>query len=112
MTNEAAQLRQTLSSQLIAALAADFASDGPDAVKRLREKDPSAYLRAVTAVTADVPSTEATWSELTDDELVAALADVRNARSAGEGIAGGARSAAECEQTCPLSPVPETEAVP
>lgn len=112
MIEETVQLREALSRQLIAVLAADFASKGKEAVERLREKDPSAYLRAVTAVTADMPFAETPWSKLTDDELAAALADVQKARSLGEGAEGGTGAAPERQHARPLSPVPETEAIP
>lgn len=112
MTDETAHLRAALSRQLIAVLAADFDREGAEAVKRLREKDPSAYLRAIAAATADTPLVETPWSEFTDAKLAAALADVQKALSAGESSEGGTGEAAECEQAGQLSPLRETKAVP
>jgi hypothetical protein len=111
MTDETAHLRQALARQLIAALAADFDRKGKEAVERLREKDPSAYLRAVMAATADTPSTETPWSAFTDAKLAAALAAVENALSLTRSALGGAGAAPEREQAGALPPLPETESV-
>jgi hypothetical protein len=111
MTDETAQLRQTLSRQYIAVLSADFESFGEEAVKRLREKDPSAYLRAIAAATADVPFAETTWSEFTDADLLAALAAVEKALRIAEGADRGVGAASEREQARALPTVPEAETV-
>lgn len=112
MTDETARLRKALSAQLTAVIAADFEQKGAEAVERLREKDPSAYLRAVIGLTADAPSPEETWDQMTDEQLKAAMAFVRDAISAREHADRGAGAPPEREQARPLSPLPEAEAVP
>ena len=111
MTDETARLRNTLSAQIVAVLAADFEREGADVVKRLREKDPTAYLRAVTAVTADTPPIESSWSDITDAELAATLAYVRKTLSAREDPVGGTRTPSERKQTGALSSIRKAEIV-
>lgn len=111
MTDETARLRKSLSSQIVAVIAADFERKGAEAVERLREKDPSAYLRAVIGLTADTPPPEETWDQMTDEQLKAAMAFVRDAIGARENADRRAGTPPQCEQAGPLPPVPEAETV-
>jgi hypothetical protein len=111
MTGGTARLRQFLQHQLVAALAADFEAGGAEAVKRLREKDPAGYLRAVAAAAADVQSLDTAWSELTDADIAAAIAAIREVVGAGARDDGGAGAQAKGEQTPALPALPETETV-
>jgi hypothetical protein len=90
MIGETERKRHELQSLLVAALVADFEAFGCEAVKRLREKDPGAYLRAVAAAATDAQPGDTTWSELSDAELSAAIAVLREAAGARVNDAGGA----------------------
>jgi hypothetical protein len=72
--------RNRLGEHFIATLCADFEAHGADVVARLREDDPAVYLRVVAQI---VPQTvlmqEAKLDDLSDDELAAYLAAVRQA---------------------------------
>jgi DNA-binding MurR/RpiR family transcriptional regulator len=111
MSDNAARLRKALADQFTTALAADFAADGAEAVRRLREKDPSAYVRAVLSVTADAAAVATTWTSLSDDDIAVAIDAIREARRARDGASGGEGSAAGGEPIVPLSPLREAEGV-
>jgi hypothetical protein len=111
MSDETARLRRALAAQLVAVVAADFERKGAEAVERLREKDPSAYLRTVTGVTADAQPSETTGNKISDEQLKAAMAFFGDAIRAREGADRGTGTPPECEQTGELPPVPEADAV-
>lgn len=68
--------RTRLLDALAEALADDFEAHGPVAIEALREKNPAAYLRLVADIMPEAPPRDA-LDGMTDDELEAALADVR-----------------------------------
>jgi hypothetical protein len=106
MTGEAARLRQSLNHQLVAALAADFEAGGAEAVKRLREKDPAGYLRAIAAAAADAQPLDTAWSGLTDADVASGLTILREVIRARAGDDGRAGSQAGHEPARTLPPVP------
>lgn len=76
--------RNKLGEHFIAALCADFEAHGARVIARVREEEPGVYLRVIARV---VPPSmmalhESVVSELSDEELAAYLAAVREALTA------------------------------
>jgi hypothetical protein len=100
--------RNKLGEHFIAALCVDFEEHGASVIERVREDDPAVYLRVVAQI---VPQTvlvsDARLDDLTDDELAAYLAAVREALRVREGAIGAQGVAMQSEQDSRLLAVPD-----
>jgi hypothetical protein len=79
--------RNKLGEQFIAALCADFEAHGVRVIERVREEEPSVYLRVIARIVppALLVQHESAVSTLSDEELALYLAAVREALAARDG---------------------------
>lgn len=80
--------RDRLRNNFLAALADDFKAHGVDAIKDMREKDPSGYIRAIASLMPkemDITHQVDPMEQLTDEQLQR-IVDAANRIVGGEGI--------------------------
>jgi hypothetical protein len=70
--------RNKLQTKFFYALSDDFERHGVNAIKRMREEDPSSYVRTVASLMPKEFEVKRPLEELTDDELLAAVGALRS----------------------------------
>ena len=104
--------RNRLNERFLDALCEDFDAHGVGVIEKVRLTNPAVYLRVVARlVPAHVLVQEARLDVLTDDELAAYLAFVRQALGVRDGAGGRGEAADSCEQVEILPPVSEAEVI-
>ncbi|MEQ1863768.1 MAG: DUF5681 domain-containing protein [Micropepsaceae bacterium] len=105
--------RNRLNERFLDALCEDFDAHGVSVIETVRKTNPAVYLRVVARlVPAHVLVQEARLDVLTDDELSAYLAVVRQALDVQGGAGGRGEAQDPCQQVEILPPVSEAEIVP
>lgn len=105
--------RNRLGEGFIAALQDDFAKHGVVVIEKVREENPTAYLRVIMGVVPkSLFAAETSMGELSDDEIAACLLVVREALRVRNVIDGGTKTPAGSEPAQLLPPVSEAEVVP
>lgn len=78
--------RNSITKKFLEVLAKDFDKNGESAIVQMRETDPSSYVRAVASLLPKEFIIERPLDGLSDDELSAAIADLRARISAIDGV--------------------------
>jgi hypothetical protein len=105
--------RNKLGEGFVAALQDDFAKHGAVVIEKVREENPTAYLRVIMGVVPkSLLAAETSMSELNDDEIAACLFVVRQALSVRKLTDGGAEAPEGGEPAQLLPPLSEAEIVP
>lgn len=89
--------RNRVTKKFLEVLADDFELHGKQAIENARTVDPMGYVRTVATLLPKEFVIERPLEGLSDDELAAAIADIRARLSAVEGAGDGAADAAESE---------------
>lgn len=76
--------RSKLQENFLAVLADDFAAEGPEAVRRMREETPAAYVKAIASLMPKTLEIERPLTDLSDDELISAVDSLRSFLAAQE----------------------------
>lgn len=103
--------RGKLTEAFLAALAQDFNENGIEAIAAAREKDPMGYVKTVASLCPRELDIKTPLQELTDDEVVAAIDDLRNLIDRAESsraTSGGSETAEQPADAVLVSPVSET----
>ena len=82
--------RQKLQTDFLKVLADDFSEHGKEAVVRMREERPHEYVKAVASLMPRQLEIERPLQDLTDDDLIAAVAALQSfltPKGVGEGVA-------------------------
>jgi hypothetical protein len=88
--------RNKLQADLLCALAEDFAEHGAGVIRIVRAERPHEYLRIIASILPrELHVQDATLEDLSDDDLIDAIAEIRRLRT--EKGRGGARDAAATE---------------
>ena len=81
--------RHKLGEQFVQALQADFQEHGPEAIVRVRDEQPAAYLRVIASLMPkQIEIKEGAFDGVSDEELAALVVAARSAL----GVAGGGGS--------------------
>lgn len=91
--------RNQLSKLFLNALVKDFEADGKGAIANARETDPMGYVRAIASILPKEFIIERPLDGLSDDELTAAIADLRARLHALDGAGEGMGEAEVGEPT-------------
>ena len=70
--------RHKLSEQVLADLAADFEENGADAIRRVRETDPTAYVRIIASLLPKQAELDALETWLTERDAEQTAASIRH----------------------------------
>jgi hypothetical protein len=92
--------RDKLRNSFLSALAEDFALHGEDAIKAMRENDPSGYVRAIASLMPkemDVTHQVNPLEQLSDDQLAAIVDATERFLAEGAGDKGGEPQAEQQE---------------
>lgn len=81
--------RNRLQGKFLAELADDFEAEGKTAIVKMRETDPSAYIRAIASLMPKEMEIRRPLEELTDDDIAAGIAALSKL------VASGAQSGAK-----------------
>ena len=105
--------RNRLNERFLDALCEDFDAHGVGVIETVRRTNPAVYLRVVARlVPAHVLVQETRLETLTDDELAAYLAAVRQALGFRDGDGAGGDAPDPDEQARPIPPLSEAEDFP
>lgn len=96
--------RNRLQAKFLYTLADDFDKNGKEAIEKMREEDPSAYVRAVASLMPKELEVKRPLEELTDDELSAAIDALRSFISS-QAAGVGARTESAGKQAIKLPSV-------
>lgn len=96
--------RNRLTTKFLEALTDDFEQHGAEAIAKAREDNPDAYMRIIASLLPkELVVERAPLEGLTDDELAAAIAELRARRA---GAAGAGMGMGEAEQAQPPGQLP------
>lgn len=98
--------RNRLQGKFLSALADDFEEHGREAIRRCREEEPAAYLRAIVALMPKELEITRPLDDLSDEQLDAALVAARALLAASD-PGEGTGDAAGIQPAAGVQPVPE-----
>ena len=107
--------RHQLTAHFMTTLYNDFREHGVEVIAKVRETDPSIYLRIVAALVPKEVKIERPLAEMSDDELASAVSLLRSAVAgdlAGDGIGtaatGGGKPAGAIPAVSKTAPIPRS----
>lgn len=104
--------RNRVTKKFLENLADDFEAHGKDAIIAARESDPMGYVKAIVALLPKEYTIERPTDGLSDDELAAAISELRQRLTVVEGPGNGMGQAEVEESAGVLSTVSKTTGLP
>lgn len=93
-----ANLRNSLTTNFLKILAADFEANGKVAIETMRVEDPSGYVKAIASLLPKEFVIDKPLDGMSDDELAAVIAELRELRQRVDAAGGGNGTPPQREQ--------------